>query len=450
MGLMILLLAWVAARALAEAGPDFEYFYKAGAWLLSQGGLDAGIDRLPTGQIIVRGSIEWYLPFFTRLMTVFAWMPLPWAGLVWLLINIAALVGTLRLIGRNLLGLPPGDWPVTLAVPMLLLLFFWHWEFRLNQVNNLTLFFLVLSYVLWEGGRSGLAGFWLGLAVLIKITPGLVVVWFLLKRQYRTVAVALLTVVLAGPVSDLIVFRPAQTIAYYESWLHNAVSAGSHRGLIMSQREMDWRNQGMGAVASRWLHDTSYHTRFDNDPRIAPEYPFEPVTLNVVNWPRARIVGVVISVAGLSLLGLLMLARKPASALNPWQLRFEWALFVMAMLWFMPVMRRYHMIWTFPTVALLGAALHYAGHRGAWARTAWASLTFLVAAQLAVLSRDLEAGGVLLIAVGALAIPAVWLLVRMLRNPSWLPEDYYAAKSRSAPTQPPLRERPIATAEERG
>jgi hypothetical protein len=415
--------------------PDFEYFYKAGAWLLAHGGLDGAYDRLPDGSVLPRGSIPWYLPFVSRFFTLLAPLPYPVAAWTWLLVNAAALLVTLRLIAQHLMGLPRQDWPVVQLVPLILLFGAWVWEFRLNQLDGVTLLLLTAAYVHWQRGRAGPAGLWLGLAVLLKLTPALLVVWFALKRQFRVVGFALATIVLAGPIGDVIVFGPTQAASEYRAWLRQAVSAGSHRGLIVSGQEMDWRNQATGAVLARWLAPVSYSTRFDNDPRLTG-FSEEPRYLNIASLRPETVAMIHLIGSGLAGLALLWLARRPAAQLTPWQLRLEWALFVLAMLWFMPVMRRYHVVLALPAVSLLAAALHYVGHRGTWARltalciVASFALQLMLAAQSAQLGEKaggslLEARGAILAATLLLGVPLIVLLRRLRRRPHLLPPDPY-------------------------
>ncbi|TWT43917.1 hypothetical protein RAS1_03190 [Phycisphaerae bacterium RAS1] len=405
----------VGTHHIAKVYPDFEYFYKGGAWLYQHGALDAGYDRpAPGRQLEPRGTIEWYWPVVSRLMTLLAWRPYDQAGVLWVTANVVILVMTLRLVGRRLLGLPPEDWAVTTLVPLLTLTMFWYWEFKLNQIDNLTLLLLVGSFACWQAGRRGIAGFWLGLAVLLKITPGLLVIWFLLKRQFRTVAVAGLTILLAGPAGDLIVFGPERTADFYAGWLHTAATQSSHRGLVLEQREMDWRNQGLGAILSRWLHATNWNTHFDNEPRAQDER--EPSFMNVVNLPAPRVAQIATAATACIAAGLCILARRPAARLSAWQLRFEFALFLLAMLWLMPVMRRYHIIWALPAIALLGAGIHHLGLRRAWSWLALGAIGLLVLAQPllalqhAIGRHELEAAGALQLCVMLLGLPLIFLI----------------------------------------
>jgi hypothetical protein len=429
-------IAWfaqVGGLQIALGNPDFEYFYKAGAWLLNHGTLDRGYDVVG-GHLQPRGTLDWYWPCVPRLMTLFALLPFQVAGFVWLGANLAAMLSTLRLMGRHLSGLPPQDWPVTQLLPLLLLTPYWLWEFRLNQIDNLTLLLLVGTMVCWQGGRRRLAGFWLGLAVVLKLTPGLLVLWFVLKRQFRTAAAALLTVALAGPVADLIALGPAQTVAAYRAWTDHALTRGSHRGLILMQRETDWRNQGLGAVLSRWLHPTSYNTRFDNDPRIrSDEADLPPRTLNVLSLPLSTVATISTIIVVATLAGLLWLARRPAGQLTLWQLRFEWALFILVMLWLMPVMRRYHMIWALPTLSLLAAGVHYRGRANGWSKFALLCMAVAWVAQITLLYRPLEAAGTILASVVVLAAPLVAMLVRLGRRPAALTAPFFAGPHPARP-----------------
>ena len=413
--------------------PDFEYFYKGGASLLKDGRLDPGYD-LVAGRVERRGMLDWYWPCVPRLMALFALLPYEAAGFTWLGLNLVSMLATLWLVGRHLTGLPPRDWPVTQLVPFVLLLFYWRWEFFLNQINNLTLLLMVGSFVCWQRRRHWVGGFWLGLAILLKVSPGLLVVWFVLKREYRTVAAALATVLLAGPVADLPALGLEQSAAAYRTWIDKAVTTGSHRGLILTQRETDWRNQGLGVVLRRWLHPTDYSTRFDNDPRLVQRD--EPRTMNVVDLPLARVARIADVVVVTSLLGLLWLARSPARSLSVWQLRFEWALFLLALLWLMPVLRRYHMIWALPAISLVCAGIHYRGWANRWTVGALIALACVALAQVGLIWRGVEARGVILASVLVLALPLVALLVR-LRRGGVLPEPFFASPPPSARADAP-------------
>lgn len=418
--------------------PDFEYFYEGGRALLVHGSLDQGLDQLPDGQLERRGTIAWYLPAVSRFMTLIAWLPQRAAGIVWLCANVLALLTAVRLVGQYLVGLPRQDWPVTQLVPFMLLAGAWLWEFRLNQIDMLTLLLLVAAFVHWQQRHGAVAGIWVGLATLLKLTPALIVLWFLLKRQWRVVGVAALTIAVAGPVADAIVLGPQQAVDEYRGWFKRAVVGGSHRALIIKGEELDWRNQASGAVLARWLTRTSYATHFDNDPRFT-DYREEPRYHNIADWPPERVALLHSVLAGLCVVGLVLIARRPAGRLSLWQLRIEWALFMLAMLWLMPVMRRYHVVLAFPAVAMVAAVVHYAGHRSWFARLAYVCIGLVVVMQGVLITRDqsrdssaLEAGGVILGGMLVLGIPLVVARLWLARRPRALPPDAYVDRHPAA------------------
>lgn len=434
----ILALALVSLKRIAIIFPDFEFFYKATRWLVEHGSLDRGVDVID-GRFVPRGGIEWYLPFVPRLLSPLALLSYQPAGWVWLCINLTAMVTTVRLIAVHVMNFARRDWILVQMMPVLFLGSYWELEFRLNQINVLTLLLMTAFLVHLQQGRRLVSGFWLGLAILIKLTPGLLLLWVLLKRQYRTAAVALATVVVAGPAGDLIVFGPQYTAEAYRIWFAHAVEKGSHRGLILNQQEMDWRNQALGAVVSRWLHKTNWSTTFDNDPRP----PDDPVKryLNVANLPRPQIVALVTALAGGSVLGLLWLARRPLEQCTPWQVRIEWALFILAMLWLMPVMRRYHIVWALPTLSILLTAVFHLGLRPAWSKVTVVAVAFVPLSQAALLSKKwidtnvVEATGILLLSAVLLAVVMVWLLLWTRREPELLSD--VPAEQRSATAASP-------------
>lgn len=420
--LIFILLAYTRLSWVRRQAPDFEFFFRAGAELVAHGSFDDGVDRWPDGTQEQRGTIEWYTPFVARLMTLpaktaellFGRLDGPmqpandallaprsafrFADCLWLAVNLAALAFVLRTIGARLLDLPAQDWPAWSILPLLTLGLFVYWEFRLNQVNLVTLLLLLGSFVCWQRGRAFAAGWWLGLAILLKLTPALLLAWFLLKRQFRTVAAALLIVLLCGPLADVLAFGPRYAAETYGAWLR-AVQASSQGALIMAQREMDWRNQSPGAVLARTLSETSASTHFENDPRAA-RFNEPPQLRNVASLELGLVRYLALATSAVPLLLLCWLARRPAAACSSLRLRLEFAAFLLLMLWCMPVLRLYHLVWMLPAVALLLSQVYRADGSLAWRRLALLACAVVAAAQLAPLAvyvwnfRALEVYGV--------------------------------------------------------
>ena len=73
----------------------------------------------------------------------------------------------------------------------------------LGQTDGVILLLLVISFSGYRRGRDVIAGAALGLAAMIKISPGLLVLYFLLKREKRVFASAVAAMLLLGGVSLL-------------------------------------------------------------------------------------------------------------------------------------------------------------------------------------------------------------------------------------------------------
>lgn len=418
--------------------PDFEYFYRAGESTARHGFIDPGYDMID-GRVVLRGRLDWYLPAVHRMLSLLGEFDFRTAGLAWVALNAACVIATLVLLARHFSGLPVRDWPVTQIGPFVLLLPYWFWELRLNQIDALTLALLVGGYATWRAGKSTAAGFWLGLAALLKLTPGLVVVWFAMKRQWRVVAAAALTVALAGPVSDTIAFGWPLVAEEHRGWLTRAVDDGSPAAFIRNGRELDWRNQALGATLARRLTATSYATRFDNDPRVARDYAnVAPAYIHLATLSRDTAARAAQSAALASLAALLWLARRRLSPGDEWTPRLEFSLFLLAMLWLMPVMRFYHMIWAMPAVSTLMGLMHHVGRRAAWSRLAAACLLLVLLSHATLLSTRWQAMSPALLSVALLTTPIVAALLHLRRDPQWVNGAASAARPRhSAAGAPP-------------
>src|SRR5207245_1686986 len=110
----------------------------------------------------------------------------PDAVLVWNLLSLAALVLSLWLVCRALRISAPA-WSVFPAITLMLLCNPLRQTVYLGQFN---LILLVVCIGVWSAARSEkqwLAGTLLGLATAIKLFPGFLFVYFVLRRQWKVV-----------------------------------------------------------------------------------------------------------------------------------------------------------------------------------------------------------------------------------------------------------------------
>ncbi len=348
--------------------PDFEYFYEDGKVLLTTGAISRGEDlpdsprkwRVQDPVNPRRDWLRWYLPFIHRVCSPLGLTRWHVAGFCWVLMNLIASVLSMRWVGRELSETPPEEWPYSQFLPVLLMIVFWMVDFRLNQINLMVLCLLVGAFVAWQRGRHVSGGLLMGMAVLMKVTPTFLLLWFALKRQWRLLTAAVATIVLFGPVADVIIFGPSIAVSEYQRWYHDAVQRSGARYLIMTENNVDERNNGMAVTLCRLLHHTNYGRRFEEEPRLA--YRTEPEAYaNVVDLSPLVVLRISQGITLVILAALLWLCRRPARLLTPSHLRMEWALFLVVMLCLMPVLRWYHFVWAYPALAI------FLGHE--WRRT---------------------------------------------------------------------------------
>ncbi|MGZ4818236.1 MAG: glycosyltransferase family 87 protein [Terriglobales bacterium] len=146
----------------------------------------------------------------------------------------------------------------TLAGLLITLSFFpVYYSFYMGQIN--ALLFLCVALVLYfaQRGRPWCAGFFIALATLIKLFPAVLIVFFAVKRQFKPVAAAMVSLIVLGAVS-LTVFQVSQYVSYFSQVLPREAEGGAY-----------YRNQGMGGLFARLLSDNDYVNALGNWPTLA-------------------------------------------------------------------------------------------------------------------------------------------------------------------------------------
>jgi hypothetical protein len=116
----------------------------------------------------------------------------PDAVLVWNLLSLAALLLSLWLVARAL-SIPVSRWSVAPLIALLLLCTPFLAQMFYGQLNLVLLLVLTGIWIAHRSGRPMWAGALLGLAVAIKLFPAFLFVYFLLQRQWKTVSVGILS-----------------------------------------------------------------------------------------------------------------------------------------------------------------------------------------------------------------------------------------------------------------
>ena len=194
------------------ANPDSHYDFRA--VYMGAADLLAGADPCgeapdqPSKRIAAALGVDvihtvYYPMVLGTLYAPFAALPFDEARIAWIVFKLALLAATIVLLARG--TAPPGDAGRWLAITVLLFAAFETTvrEFAIGQANVVILFFLALASTSLARGREWAGGAALGATLLLKPIPGMILVGFALRRQWRTVvaAVGLVAAVTAASVA---------------------------------------------------------------------------------------------------------------------------------------------------------------------------------------------------------------------------------------------------------
>jgi hypothetical protein len=373
-----------------------------------------------------------YLPTTTFALWPFTtWLPGPLGPILFIATNLAALLATTWLIHRHwwpVLGatavsaVRSGDetcrrvprlagaripsrtscsgnpFPRTSSLPNLLpfllplLLISANFQHALqsNQLTAWTLLLCVAGLTLVGRDRNFLGGLTVGLAALIKIMPGVLVIYLLLRRRWRALAGVLVATILFDLLPSVAFFGWQGAIAEHQAWLRRT-SWHSNRVLIeqpLLRVHRHGTNASLAAVLTRWLRALPAATRQvilygDPPPEIVAQYranlaPDELLTLDPMPprdapWSEKRVdISWVprFHIANLSpntiwwlwatpliaaFVALVWLTRRRGTSSADWPALS--ALWMLAMFWPSPMTRHYYLAWAFPAIVVVWATL---------------------------------------------------------------------------------------------
>ncbi|HEV2237630.1 MAG TPA: glycosyltransferase family 87 protein [Ktedonobacterales bacterium] len=178
-------------------------------------------------------------PAYLLLIGPFALLPVAWGAALWDLGALCALALALALIAREL-RLRMAVW--LLAALLALLIF---WPPLLNalleaQVAPVLLLLFTLAWRAARRGQSGQAGAWLGIATGIRLFPGLAVLYFLVRRDWRAVGMA----AVACAISELLAL-PLVGVAGFSAYITREAPSTGAEYLINPHNVSLWGLMGM-------------------------------------------------------------------------------------------------------------------------------------------------------------------------------------------------------------
>jgi glycosyl transferase family 87 len=210
----------------------------------------------------IRGWYYMYLPVFAVVMVPFAMMSTFWASFLWYLMSVAALVHgfvlSIRLVRRAFPEMRmQNDWLCALScllvLPPLLS------GVARGQASVMIMYLMILGIWFYYEKRPWLSGIAFAGAIVLKIFPALLVLYFLIQRRFRfavATAVWLLLLVIVIPSA---VFGPAKNLKLLRRW-NTTVAVPANKGVqeAVSRARYDQmidprnrRNQSTRAVIIR-------------------------------------------------------------------------------------------------------------------------------------------------------------------------------------------------------
>lgn len=335
---LVLLAGGVWLVAYHRAAPpdtafDFTHFYRDARYVWQHAALNRDWENPDES---LRPQLPFYPPAVPLLLAPLAALGPAGAAALWASLHVLALLAALRTLVR---------WtsPAAVAAACLLALPAFYEAARFNQLT-----FIVLALVLPVADAGASHRPWrgapLGAAAVLKLLPGVLLVWLACKRHWSTLTAALAATVVVALAPCLVVFGPARTAAYHLDWLRYNVRGTPVSGMLEDGARphfFDHRNQSFTAVAARAL--------WSGHPAAAPWRPLD-LSRDAAVWVgRAALL-----VAAAAFLW----AIRPARTLpNDRRLRAEAAACLLAMIIFSPLVRTYYLLWALPTLALAAESL---------------------------------------------------------------------------------------------
>lgn len=316
-------------RSLSQGG-DFGVYYVAGLMLrrgedIYDWNLMHNVAQQELGADIGRSLGFWYPPPLAIAMAPMSLLPYRLAYRLWVLGEQVCLFTSLVLLARTSKAL--GKWGLPLLVAVAANMWPVYLAIMIGQVNMLILLVLCLALYLARENRFMAAGVVLGLGAMIKLSPALLVVFFLLQRRWRVATGAFLSVA-ALTVASVLIAGPQSIGSFFQASLGQAIPS-----------QVDWQgNLSAAALIGRFLPPANY-----------------PLASAGVRW-------------GLTSILLVALAALSLKQLATSGVRFSllYGLWLAAMLLVSPITREDHLVWLIPAfwvacTAIVGAQNRFAG-----------------------------------------------------------------------------------------
>ena len=318
-----------------------------------------------TRQISSELGVHNYLPFFVIFMAPWTYLPLKVAIVLFTVLSMGLLALAVVLVEALLNSrLPPRPRKATLLAVALLLAYV-HSCAVLGQLGLLLLFLIVATWFLVERGREWEAGVPLGLAVLIKLLPVALILFFLLKLRWRVAASAVIVSLVLGLGLPLASIGYEQTVKQHKAFYKRALEDHSAAATIAAEkpRKAKFNNNALPIVLRRLLS----HVNADPSPQGTELY------VNIADLPRTVIWIIYLALLAVFLAMSVALALRnrrswpPDTTEDAAAVRAQFGLWCCLMLLAAPLVWTHYLVLAYWPLALLADRLERAtGHPPRW------------------------------------------------------------------------------------
>ena len=389
-----------------------------------------------------------YLPATTFVLWPFtAWLPQPLGLSFFVASNLLAAIASVWIVRRWWMGL--GGHAAWFVWPVLLVCANFQHALQANQLTLWTLLLCVAGLALVGRRRGFLGGSLVGLAAVIKIMPGILVLYLILRRRWRALGGVLVAGVVFDLVPSVVFFGWHGALQEHQAWLRRA-AWHSNRQLIeqpLLRVHRHGTNSSLAGVLTRWLRalpaaDRQVILYGDPPADVVARYqaalaPDECLTLDPmpprdgtwsekrvdIAWvPRFHVANLPASTVWWIWLNLIALGLAALLAVTCWSSGTAgWAplsaLWMLAMFWPSPMTRHYYLAWAFPALVIvwraLVAELERRNQRWSWTtRLAALALATWLLSVASLGSKLLGWYGVHLAVLAFLTIATLWACLR--------------------------------------
>jgi len=248
---------------------DFPVYYAAGQSLLN-GRTDLYAPDFALGRVMDYR----YLPFFLVAFIPFWLIPYSISAYIWYLLSIIEITGCVIIIFRIFPALASSK-KAWLLIALSSLQYF-VMAVHYGNAHLFAVFLLFASLYSFQKGREVLAGLLMALAITIKLTPALLLPYFILKRRWKMLASVCVLIIIVNFI-PAVYFGLNGNIKLIESWYKHVISSQEFHeanGPI---------NLSLKGELRRYLSPVDYSQRVDGDVQY-PAINFASVAREDLFW----------------------------------------------------------------------------------------------------------------------------------------------------------------------